>query len=181
MKRLITLFLVLISIAAFSSASAESVTQMTYMLKLPDVIREGLYTGEVQNGVPHGYGVFVTKNSSGVAWHYLGQWENGAMCGQGGEYWDIGQSNVGTFANNDMVRGDIHKNTSFNAWADYSDVIDGCYKGIEYRADGTVFFDGYIDSKTNKYKRGTFYTKDGSVFFSGEIGEGFNLNLMYIK
>ena len=181
MKRLFTIFLVLMSIAAFSVASAESVTQMTYMVKLPDVIREGLYTGEVQNGVPHGYGVFVTQNSAGVSWHYLGQWENGLMCGLGGQYWDVGHSNVGTFTNNDMVSGDIHENTSFNVWVDYADVVDGCYKGIEYRTDGTVLFEGYIEEGTNKYKFGTFYTKEGAVFFSGEIGEGFNMNMMYIK
>ena len=181
MKRILILFLVLVSVATFSVASAESVTLMPYMVKMPDAIREGLYTGEVIGDVPNGYGVFVVKNSSGVSWHYIGHWENGDMSGEGGQYWDNGKSMVGTFANNAMVSGAIHKNASFNASVDYSNTVDGCYKAIEYRVDGSVLFDGYIDPKVATYKKGTFYTTDGEVFFSGDLGEGFNLNLMYIK
>lgn len=180
MKRFFVLFLALLSLAPASFA-AETVAQMTYIVKMPDVIREGKYTGEVENGVPHGYGVFVTQNSSGVSWHYVGQWENGAMSGQGGQYWDVGRSTVGTYANNDMISGMIRSNVSFSAWVDYSDVVDGCFRSIEYREDGSILFDGFIDKETSRYKKGTFYTKDGTVFFSGEMGEGFNLNQMYIK
>ena len=184
MKRFFILFLALISLVSISSAEevpSETVAQMTYMVKMPDVIREGKYTGEVKNGVPHGYGVFVTKNSSNVEWHYIGQWENGVMCGQGGQYWEIGKSMVGTYVNNSMVSGRIYDETSFNVWVDYSEVDDGAYRGIEYREDGSVLFDGFIEQGTGRYKKGTFYTKDGKVFFSGEFGEGFNLNQMYIK
>lgn len=181
MKRILAIFLILFSFASFPAVIAESVTQMTYMVKMPDAIRDGLYTGEVDGDVPNGYGVFVAKNSSGASWHYIGQWVNGVMCGQGGQYWDNGKSAVGTFENNAMVSGEIRKNSSFNAWVDYSDMVDGCYKAIEYRVDGTVLFEGYIDPKAGSYKKGTFYTKDGEVFFSGDLGEGFNLNLIYIK
>ena len=180
MKRFFILFLALISLSAVAFA-AETVAQMTYMVKMPDVIREGKYTGEVENGVPHGYGVFVTQNSAGVSWHYVGQWDNGVMSGQGGQYWDTGKSTVGTFENNSMASGEMHQNASFNVWVDYRDVVDGCFRGIEYREDGSIFFDGYLEKGTNKYKKGTFYTKEGKVFFSGEIGEGFNLNQMYLK
>lgn len=181
MNRFFAISIVLWILFSFSCVSAESVTNMPYLVKLPDVIRDGLYTGEVKGGIPHGYGVFVTENSSGVSWHYLGEWESGKMCGQGGQYWDIGKATVGSFKDNDMISGNIHDHASFNVTVDYDDIVDGCYKGIEYREDGTILFDGYIEFVTNKYRKGTFYTKEGDVFFSGEIGEGFNMNLMYIK
>lgn len=181
MKRFLAFFLSLMSFACFSAASAESVTQMTYMVKLPDVIREGLYTGEVQNGVPHGYGVFVTENSSGVPWHYLGEWDAGEMTGQGGQYWDIGKSQVGTYESNDFMVGMIHSEASLNGWIDFRLDEDGYAHVKDYRMDGTIIFDGYADPVTGVYKKGTFYTKDGKVFFSGEIGEGFNWDLIYIE
>ena len=183
MKRFFVLFLAMLAIMSASfaeSANTETVAQMTCIIKLPDVIREGKYTGEVQNGVPHGYGVFVTVNSEGIEWHYLGQWDNGAMSGQGGQYWNSGTCNVGTFMNGDMVFGEIHQTPSQSAWIDYRPDEDGNCRIIEYRSDGSVLFDGYADAVTGNYKKGTVYTKDGKVFFSGEIGEGFNWNLVYI-
>lgn len=64
---------------------------MDYVLELPDVIRKGTYSGETMNGIPNGFGVFETTNSSGINWHYIGQWENGEMSGEGGQYWDDGR------------------------------------------------------------------------------------------
>jgi hypothetical protein len=181
MKKLLILSLVLLSFCVCASASAETVAKMTCIIKMPDVIREGLYTGEVQNGVPHGYGVFVTENSSGVQWHYLGEWVNGEMCGQGGEYWDIGQAYVGTFAANTMVYGEMYTNAKDHVYIDYRPDDQGRLHAKEYREDGTLRFDGYVDAKTGNYMEGTFYTSDGKVFFSGVIGEGFNVNQLYIN
>lgn len=179
-KRLFCLALLLLF--SFSMvAEAETVAQMTYIVKLPDVIREGKYTGEVKNGIPHGYGVFVTQNSSGVYWHYLGEWLNGEMNGNGGKYWDSGQSYVGTYENNDMICGYKRQSTSQNVWIDYRTNEHGCYEAIEYRSDGSVLLECCIDAETGKYHMGTVYTKDGKVFFSGEIGEGFNWNLLYVE
>lgn len=39
---------------------------MDYVLELPDVIRKGTYSGETMNGIPNGFGVFETTNSSGI-------------------------------------------------------------------------------------------------------------------
>ena len=179
-KRLFCLaFVLLFSFSVI--AEAETVAQMTYIVKMPDVIREGTYTGEVQNGVPHGYGVFVTKNSSGVYWHYLGEWENGEMSGNGGQYWDNGQSHVGTFAANDIVCGYMHQSASENVWINYIPNEHGCYEAIEYRSDGSVLLECCVNAETGNYHKGTVYTKDGKVFFSGEIGEGFNWNLLYVE
>ena len=95
MKRLFILFLVMVAIMPVTSyAEKQSVVQMTYTVEMPDVTREGLYTGEVLNGIPHGYGVFTAVNSTGIPWHYLGQWVNGEMCGRGGQYWDSGYYHI---------------------------------------------------------------------------------------
>lgn len=100
MKRFFLIFLVIMSIATAVSACADTVVQMTYTLVLPDASWEGVYTGEVQAGVPQGYGVFVTQSYSSGTWHYLGEWVNGKMEGQGGRYWDSGKAEVGMFENN---------------------------------------------------------------------------------
>lgn len=105
MKRLSALVLVMLFLASFASADAEAVARMAYTVVLPDVTREGLYTGEVQNGIPHGYGLFHATNSNGVSWHYLGDWVNGEMCGQGGQYWDSGYYMVGSYEHNEMISG----------------------------------------------------------------------------
>lgn len=184
MKKIVLLSLALVLLFSFpliAQAEKETVSQMTYIAKLPDVIREGTYTGEVQNGVPHGYGVFVTQNSSGVQWHYIGEWINGSMTGSGGQYWDSGRCTVGTFENGDMVCGSIHEAPSQNVWIDYRPDENGCMKAVEYRADGSILFDGCITAETGLYHEGTVYTKDGKVLFSGKIGEGFNWNLLYVE
>lgn len=182
MKRFSFLFVMFVCTFFFALAvSAETVVKMTYMVKLPDVIREGEYTGETENGVPHGYGVFVAENSSGTKWHYLGEWENGEMCGEGGQYWDVGQSYVGTFANNDLACGEMHQSPSQNVWIDYTLDEDGCYNVKEYREDGTLRFDGCVSSSSGNYHKGTIYDRDGNIFLSGEIGEGFDWNKIYIN
>lgn len=184
MKKIVSLCLTLMLLSAFSfvaKAETETVVQMTYIVKMPDVIREGKYTGEVQNSVPHGYGLFVTQNSSGTHWHYIGEWVDGEMHGQGGQYWENGQSHVGTFEQNALLCGYMYQNTTQNVWINYEPNEHGCYTAIEYRADGSPYFECCINPETGSYHIGTAYAKSGKVFFSGEIGEGFDWNLLYIE
>lgn len=184
MKKLLAIVLVFVSMFSYALAdenTTETVVQMTYIVKLPDVIREGLYTGEVLNNLPHGYGVFTTTNANGISWHYLGEWVNGEMSGQGGQYWDHGQSTVGTFEKNNMICGEVHTTTSKNGWYDYTPNEKGLVHVKEYRTDGSIYFDGYIDAVTAQYVEGDVYTKDGKLFFSGKIGDGFNWNLIYVE
>lgn len=183
MKKLVVLlicFVLSFSTAAIAESSPETVAEMTYIVKMPDVIREGKYTGQIVNGVPHGYGVFVTKNSEGIQWHYLGEWENGLMAGNGGCYWDAGQSQVGTYENNEMVCGTVYTSTSSYSWFDTRNTQHGGYHTKVFRADGSIIFDGWIDPVTRKYLGGTVYKKNGDVFFSGDFGEGFDWDLIYV-
>lgn len=181
--RTLALFLVLFAFLPFAHAetSPESVAQVAYIVKMSDVIREGKYTGQVVDGVPNGYGLFETANSQGVNWHYLGEWVNGQMKGQGAFYWDDGQAMVGTFENNDMIMGNVYASPSKNYWVDYKQAENGCMKVIEYRSDGSVLYDGCVKVDTGKYHKGTVYTREGKVFFSGEIGEAFSWDLFYFE
>lgn len=183
MKKLVLFFLSLVLLlpSAYAEEAPGMVSQMTYVLKMPDVIREGLYTGEVKNGVPDGYGVFVAENSQGVQWHYIGNWKDGAMCGTGGHYWDNGRVTVGEFAGNEMTAGYIHDDPSTNMYVDYTPNEHGCGLVKLYRADDSIYFDGCFNPDTGAFHKGTIYTKDGKVFFSGEIGDGFDWDYIYIQ
>lgn len=108
MKRFFPIFLALVMMASFAVAEEQQfVVKMEYTAFMPDVDRKGLYTGEVENGVPSGYGVFTAVNSEGVPWHYIGEWVDGEMQGEGGQYWDNGSITVGRYKNNSFVSGTI--------------------------------------------------------------------------
>lgn len=184
MKKLFVLLFCLVLLACPFIANAEQVTEavveMTCIVKLPDVIREGKYTGQVVNGVPHGYGVFVTENSEGIQWHYLGEWVDGQMTGEGGQYWVDGRSQVGTYKNGDLQCGHVWESDGSHRWYDRTINEHGCYSYIVYRTDGTKYLESCVDNATGKYHIVTTYTKNGEVFFSGTLGEGFNWNQIYI-
>lgn len=101
-KKIAAVFMVLLLLVSQAACAEEvtSVVQMEYTLVMPDVTRTGLYTGAVKDGVPHGFGVFTTTNDYNGPWHYMGEWENGVISGQGGMYWDDGATRVGEFRNN---------------------------------------------------------------------------------
>ena len=89
----------------FSVALAESVTQMNYELKIDEESRIGKYTGNIKNGKPDGYGVFVTTNPNGFSWHYIGDWQDGLMHGEGAIYWEDGSLEIGSYENGHFVFG----------------------------------------------------------------------------
>lgn len=184
MKKILSLVLVLVcsfSISFAEEPSAELVSKMEYVLELPDVIRKGTYSGETVNGIPNGFGIFETVNSSGVNWHYIGQWENGEIKGDGGMYWDSGRAEVGVFAENDLLCGTIREANAEYVWVNYEPNEHGHYEAKEYREDGSVRIECCVDPNTGKYHKATIYTKDGKVFFSGELGEGFDLDNVYVQ
>lgn len=184
MKKIFSLILVLFclfSVALAEEADLEFASKMDYVLELPDVIRKGAYSGETVNGIPNGFGVFETANSSGINWHYIGQWENGKMSGEGGQYWDDGRVEEGVFTENRLLCGIMRQSNDEYVWINYEPNEHGHYEAKEYREDGSLRCECCIDSYTGNYHKGTIYTKDGKVFFSGEFGEGFDWNLMYVR
>lgn len=64
------------------SKSTEKVAQYPYTLRCINVVEEGIYTGEIIDGFPHGYGVFETEK-----WFYIGQWEKGIPTDKGTLYY----------------------------------------------------------------------------------------------
>lgn len=96
---------VLVLLLLFSVALAESVTQMNYELNLDGETRIGKYTGDIVNGQPNGYGIFATTNPSGFSWHYIGNWQDGLMHGDGATYWEDGSLELGFYEYGHFVFG----------------------------------------------------------------------------
>ncbi len=103
MRKLVCSLIALLLI--FSVALAESVTQMNYELRLDEESRIGKYTGNIKNGKPDGYGIFVTTNPNGFSWHYIGDWQDGVMHGEGATYWEDGSLEIGSYENGHFVFG----------------------------------------------------------------------------
>ena len=81
----------------FSVAFAESVTEHPYEITIDGETRVGKYTGNLENGLPNGYGIFTTTNPIGYSWHYIGNWQDGLMQGQGAIYWEDGSLEIGEY------------------------------------------------------------------------------------
>ena len=103
MRKLVCSLITLLLI--FSVALAESVTQANYELTIDDQTRIGKYTGNIENDVPNGYGIFETTNPNGFSWHYIGQWQDGLMHGDGAIYWEDGSLEIGTYESGHFVFG----------------------------------------------------------------------------
>ncbi len=79
------------------STTPETVAGQTVRVSIAYDSGEGVYTGEVKDGVPHGRGSFeMQKSDTGRLWSYEGQWENGAVTGEGVMH-DGGYVYTGTF------------------------------------------------------------------------------------
>ena len=112
MKKLFSLFVVLLMLFSVSIAENENkqtVFKMRHVVNMVDEIHVGHYTGETENSIPSGYGLFEFMDyDKGFSCHYLGEWAYGEMCGSGGLYWVTGESMIGEFRSNIMVKGHIY-------------------------------------------------------------------------
>ncbi len=106
-KTLALLFSVLL---LFSVACAESVTRLEYRLSFKDAYIDGLYTGDMQDGVPQGFGVFEAESPDGTYCHYIGEWKDGLMSGQGSTYWSDGSIEIGQYEEGRFVSGSFNYN-----------------------------------------------------------------------
>ena len=60
-------------------------------------LRQGEYTGKIKNGYFDGSGVFTSKNDSGIAWTYTGDFLNGEFHGNGRTEWEDGNIDDGKY------------------------------------------------------------------------------------
>lgn len=133
-------------------------------------LENGVYTGEIVEGIRQGYGVMNFTNYD----VYDGDWDNGKMHGHGVyKFWDskkdrIGKTYEGQF--NHGVREGVGR-------MDYSnhDVYQGTWQndhrtgdGICWFADGSVFHGIW---KFDKMIRGVFRKSNGELF-DGELKDG---------
>ena len=108
MKKAIALLLFVFLL--FSFACAESVTQWNYDLTIMEYTLSGLYTGEIRDGKPEGYGIFETSTPNGTACHYIGEWKDGLMQGSGAMYWNDGSLEIGEYDQGLFVTGKYNYN-----------------------------------------------------------------------
>ena len=107
-KRIICILLFL---AIFlTTACADSVIRAPYDLNIGELSLSGQYTGEVENGIPDGFGVFEAISPNKTAFHYIGQWNNGMMNGEGATYWEDGSLEIGRYQNGLFVSGKYNYN-----------------------------------------------------------------------
>lgn len=66
-------------------------------LSLPYGERDGIYSGDIVEGIPDGYGKFETKNDEGTSWVYEGYFSAGIFEGEGRTEWENGQVQTGMY------------------------------------------------------------------------------------
>ncbi len=124
-----------------TTADVQTVQDEAMTLYLAFGERDGVYTGELQNGLPDGEGSFVTANSDGVSWTYQGEWINGHMNGSGQTLWEDGWSVQGTYVDDCITKGATYHDGVLRYSGEYAcDIYNG--DGATYDAAGDVIFDG---------------------------------------
>lgn len=134
--------------ATVTTAAVDTVVDKELVLTFDFGDFSGLYTGDLVNDLPNGYGSFMSSDSDGVAWVYDGQWVDGHFNGQGTTTWEDGYSETGMYRN---------------------DYLNG--EGKEYLY-GSLRYEGtYTDAYHNG--QGTLYNHHGEVIFSGSFNYGY--------
>lgn len=105
MKKFFIVLLITLLLFPYAVFS-ENVTLSPLTIRFSDgKERNGHYTGQIVNGLPHGYGVYTSVNDDGIQWHYIGHWSNGIMHGDGLMIWESGFQQNGLFSNGVFISG----------------------------------------------------------------------------
>lgn len=127
--------------------SNDPIQNETMTLYLAHGKKDGVYSGEIRSGVPHGQGSFTTTNDAGTQWTYQGAWVDGHMSGYGETVWEGGWSERGTYVDDYLVQGESY------------------FKG-------TLRYSGQYDND-QFHGQGTTYDMAGNVLFEGEFRNGY--------
>lgn len=101
MKKMVKLFTLVVCI--FLLAGCSNATSATYVenkemtLNFSYGDRTGIYTGNVEEGIPQGEGTFESVNDSNEKWTYTGDWKDGVMDGYGVCEWQNGGKYEGQY------------------------------------------------------------------------------------
>lgn len=142
-KRLISVFLASCVLCAgcgvsddtpseVNQASDSYVNEQEMTLDFDFGTRTGIYTGQIENGVPNGYGTFSSSNPSGDDWNYIGEWENGHFSGNGISEFEGGEKYIGEYSCDAMNGYGIYR---FND----GEICIGEFKDGQYVPDDTYF------------------------------------------
>jgi len=151
MKKATILFsLIFILLVLFSfSAVAEVVSDYEITLILSFGPRSGIYTGILENDLPHENGSFEFNAPGGIEWIYEGEFVSGHFGGQGTLTSSSGEKQIGKF-HNDRLNGKGAKYIN-NQIIEEGTFVDGnLWNGKKYR---------YYDGEPN----GWDVLKDGEV------------------
>ena len=120
----------------------ETVGNQTIIVSMAYDSGEGIYSGEVKDGAPHGLGSFeMLSSDNGKSWRYEGLWENGEVTGEG-----------------TMTQGTFVFTGSFK-----SGLLNG---GCEITDNGVLRYRGMCQNG-KLHGQGTLYTKSGMLLFQG--------------
>lgn len=169
MKRIIVISMLILLLT--TSGVAENVVKQEVAISIFGEKRSGIYTGSLnEKGEPDGYGAFEAINAEGVRWHYIGEWDNGKITGDGWETWESGQTIVGAFEDNRPITVTRFLDTTDWQWLDYSDsfyVNNELVVRIKVYINKQLRFDGYYFPNKSEYYKGTRYNVDGTIDCTG--------------
>jgi len=99
--------------------------------------RDGYYTGEIKNGVPHGKGKFTTQNPAGIVWYYEGGFVDSRFEGKGIQEFEDGRRDECSYTNN-------MKNGKGKYYIDEELVYEGSYKDDARDGYGKLYSNGEV-------------------------------------
>ena len=105
---LICMILFATTVNVSNAETAESVTRAPYSADWGGEEIAGLYTGDMVNGLPEGFGVLEISEEDGQnlrACHYIGLWQEGLPSGEGAMYWENGDRETGIFRDGVLYNG----------------------------------------------------------------------------
>lgn len=132
---LICMILFATTINVSNAETAEGVTRAPYTADWGGEEITGLYTGDMVNGLPEGFGVLeiIDPDGNDSARHYIGLWREGLPSGEGAMYWENGDRETGIFRDGVLYNGTrvkdgretavINGETANTAAADASDSV----------------------------------------------------------
>ena len=147
----------------------------------PNWVKGTIYEGEFNNGMANGYGILTLPDRRE---HYIGDWKNHKMHGQGEYTWANGSKYIGEWKNGKMngygnlsfEEGslEIDNSTIYRSGEKYI----GNWKDNKMHGQGTFIWDNR-SKYTGNFKNNKIEGKGKKYFIDGRVYEGFFQNGYY--